>query len=118
MIERSHLPFCADIHIQTKKDPAEIWLQMLIQIPRLTEDNALGIVEDYPCFCSLMEAYEKAEREGRGGEDLLIDCKKRRTKAGTVAKNDRLGQALSRRVHTVFWGQDPLELVDKEHKEK
>ncbi|KAF9262585.1 hypothetical protein L218DRAFT_392701 [Marasmius fiardii PR-910] len=90
---------------------------MLRQIPRMTEPCSQSVLEVFPSFRSAMDAYGKAGLERRNGEKLLEDCPVSRREDGRPRKTGtRLGPALSKRVHTVQFGQDPLELVDKEHK--
>ncbi|KAL0573619.1 hypothetical protein V5O48_008349, partial [Marasmius crinis-equi] len=116
MIERSHLPFCAETRPAVGKGPADTWKKMLAEIHRVTTEHAKGIRAVYSNYDSLMETYGKAEGEGRRGEDLLVNCRKERRVDGQLAKNDKVGNAISKRVHTVLFGDDPLELVDKEYK--
>ncbi|KAL0574216.1 hypothetical protein V5O48_007736 [Marasmius crinis-equi] len=98
------------------KGPADTWKKMLAEIHRVTTEHAKGIRAVYSNYDSLMETYGKAEGEGRRGEDLLVNCRKERRVDGQLAKNDKVGNAISKRVHTVLFGDDPLELVDKEYK--
>ncbi|SJL00152.1 uncharacterized protein ARMOST_03464 [Armillaria ostoyae] len=108
LIERSHLPFCADFkQIESGKTYKETWNRMLRQIPGVTFSGAQGILEHYPTASSLFRKY--AENPA-AGELLLQDCMVRE-RADGVQNARRLNKALSTRVHTVMCGQDELEVV-------
>lgn len=81
---------------------------MLQEVNGLTASAAMGIVSQYPSFRKLMEAYEGAS-DLRTAEDLLKDCEIRNSKNGAAASR-RVGPSLSRKVHWLFRGQDPLAL--------
>ncbi|KAK0459486.1 uncharacterized protein EV420DRAFT_1763201 [Desarmillaria tabescens] len=108
LIERSHLPFCADFkQVETGKTFKETWNRMLCQIPGVTFSSAQGIVHEYPTVSSLFREY--AENPA-AGELLLQDCVVRARVDG-VQNARRLNKALSTRVHAVMCGEDELALV-------
>ncbi|KAG7452748.1 uncharacterized protein BT62DRAFT_24849 [Guyanagaster necrorhizus] len=72
LIERSHLPFCADFkQVETENTYKEIWNWMLRQIPGVTFSGAQDIVDEYPTFSSLFQKYAE---NPTAGELLLQDC--------------------------------------------
>ncbi|KAK0228308.1 hypothetical protein IW262DRAFT_1479277 [Armillaria fumosa] len=108
LIERSHLPFCADFkQIESGKTLKETWNRMLRQIPGVTFSGAQGILEHYPTVSSLFRKY--AENLAPG-ELLLQDCMVRE-RADGMQNARRLNKAISTRVHAVMCGQDELEVV-------
>ncbi|KAJ3811158.1 hypothetical protein EV368DRAFT_80104 [Lentinula lateritia] len=115
LISRSYLPFCPDTKVKVGKDPKDTWTKMLSQIHRVTDSGAEGIVEQYPTMRSLLIAYEK---NPLGGEGLLTKSKVNYRIDGQKTiegrGHDKLGLALSRRVHTILSGTDDLALVVKD----
>lgn len=133
LISRSYLPFCPDTKVKVGKDPKDTWTKMLSQIHRVTDSGAEGIVEQYPTMRSLLMAYEK---NPLGGERLLTESKVCAEFLGVISSfmltstqvnhridgqktiegrgHDKLGLALSRRVHTILCGTDHLALVVKD----
>ncbi|KAK0483387.1 hypothetical protein IW261DRAFT_1561216 [Armillaria novae-zelandiae] len=108
LIERSHLPFCADFkQIESGKTLKETWNRVLRQIPGVTFSGAQGILEHYPTVSSLFRKY--AENPA-AGELLLQDCMVRERVDG-MQNARRLNKAVSTRVHAVMCGQDELEVV-------
>ncbi|KIY66017.1 hypothetical protein CYLTODRAFT_491808 [Cylindrobasidium torrendii FP15055 ss-10] len=114
LIERSHLPFCADVYVKKEKEGSEIWPKMLTQIHMITDYGAKGIVEEYPTLGSLMQAYKNAPNE-KARENLLSQCTVERAKSGEKRKNNTLGQALSKRVYAALYVDDPFELLVGDH---
>ncbi|KAJ7435256.1 hypothetical protein FB451DRAFT_1418284 [Mycena latifolia] len=115
LIERSHLPFCADTRMTTGAGLADTWVKMLQQVHRVTESGARGMTDAFPTANALFEAYEAAP-PGRGRDDLLAGCTallqvSHRTDG--VAKQRPVGSALSQVVGTVMYGTDPLQLAYK-----
>ncbi|KAE9406679.1 hypothetical protein BT96DRAFT_1014644 [Gymnopus androsaceus JB14] len=88
---------------------------MLTQIHRLTDPAAEGIVAEYPTMRSLLLKYE---RNPDSAQHLLSNCRIDRRRDGQKTAigggGDKVGQALSKRVHTVLQGTDHLELVFKD----
>ncbi|KAJ3915368.1 hypothetical protein F5877DRAFT_81897 [Lentinula edodes] len=115
LISRSYLPFCPDTKVRVGKDPKDTWTKMLSQIHRVTDSGAEGIVEQYPTMRSLLMAYEKNPLDG---ERLLTESKVNYRIDGQKTiegrGHDKLGLALSRRVHTILCGTDHLALVVKD----
>ncbi|KAJ3757450.1 hypothetical protein EV360DRAFT_46026 [Lentinula raphanica] len=113
LISRSYLPFCPDTNVKSGKGHKDTWTKMLNQVHRLTEHGAKGIAERYPTMQSLLMAYESTDT--RACELLLSDCRVERRRDGQKTSerggHDKLGPALSRRVHTIFAGTDHLSLV-------
>ncbi|KAJ7578987.1 hypothetical protein C8J56DRAFT_964512 [Mycena floridula] len=111
LIERSHLPFCADTHQPSGKDPRDTFMKMLERISGVSESAAHGIVQAYPSIRQLMEAYQTTHDK----QEMLSACKITLTKAGTArqAGHDTVKSKVSTRINTVFCGEDHLELVTR-----
>ncbi|KAE8259656.1 hypothetical protein A4X13_0g879 [Tilletia indica] len=118
MVANSHLPFCTDaIRTRTAGTDEDMYLNMLQQIPRVTEPAARAIQAEYPTMRSLMEAYDsalEADRHRKGSkskiDDLLAECVIRNRVDGK-ASSRRVGPAMSKRVGFVLTHDDPLALV-------
>ncbi|KAK0210515.1 hypothetical protein DFS33DRAFT_1378508 [Desarmillaria ectypa] len=111
LIERSHLPFCADFkQVETGKTCKETWNRTLCQIPGLTFSGAQGIVDKYPTVSSLFRKYAEYVENPTAGELLLQDCVVH-ARADGVQSARRLNKASSTRVHAVMCGQDDLAVV-------
>ncbi|KAJ7153878.1 hypothetical protein C8R43DRAFT_1001425 [Mycena crocata] len=111
LIERSHLPFCADTKPGVGSGPADTWVKMLAQVHRVTPSAAEGIAAAYPTPGTLFQAYAASANQA-ARDNLLRNCHVTHNADGT-AKVRALGPALSRVVGTVMFGQDPLELAYK-----
>ncbi|KAJ7689625.1 hypothetical protein B0H17DRAFT_1066351 [Mycena rosella] len=111
LIERAHLPLCADTQMKTGAGFADTWVKMLEQVHRLTPSAARGIAEAYPNASALFKAYEGAPT-GKAREELLAGCRVKHRTDG-VERPRPLGSALSQVVGTVMYGTDPLQLVAK-----
>lgn len=81
---------------------------MLQEVNGLTASAASGISARYPSFRKLMEAYDR-EANLKAAEGLLMGCEIRNSKNGAAASR-RVGPSLSRKVHWLFRGRDPLAL--------
>jgi len=81
---------------------------MLLQVHRMTESAAQGIMKQYPTFHSLMSTYEGA---GWEGERLLQEILITKRKDGMSRRNLRLGPKLSNRVWRSFASLDHDELL-------
>ncbi|TRM61097.1 hypothetical protein BD626DRAFT_502714 [Schizophyllum amplum] len=88
-LERSHLP-----------------------VHRLTKDHARAVVQAYPTMDSLYRAYEA---EPQHGPHLLARLQVEFTADGRKRTRESFGPALSKRVHDVLYGEDPLKLVFKDN---
>jgi hypothetical protein len=51
---------CPDTKIKSGHSPTEAWKQMLLSFRGLAETCASAVVEKYPTFATLMDAYNKA----------------------------------------------------------
>ncbi|KAJ7445251.1 hypothetical protein FB451DRAFT_1568126 [Mycena latifolia] len=111
LIERSHLPFCADTRMTAGAGLADTWAKMLEQVHRVTKYGARGMTAAFPTANALFEAYEAAPA-GRARDDLLAGCTVSH-RADGVAKQRPIGSALSQVVGTVIYGTDPLQLAYK-----
>ncbi|EPQ56114.1 hypothetical protein GLOTRDRAFT_110669 [Gloeophyllum trabeum ATCC 11539] len=107
-LERSHLPFCADIRQPKGKSPAETWEGALASVYRMNAEHAKAIAKSYPTMNSLYRAYEK---DPQAGPLLLQHIQVECTADGRKRVKDKLGPALSKRVFTVLYDTDPLRLV-------
>ena len=74
LIERSHLPFCAQATSAFKvgNSESDTMAKMLAQLPRLTDPAAKAVVNEYGTINRLMEAYERVEEQG-GGAMMLAN---------------------------------------------
>ncbi|KAL1748376.1 hypothetical protein HDZ31DRAFT_29772 [Schizophyllum fasciatum] len=107
-LERSHLPFCADIRQPKGKTASEAWEGALASLHRLGAEHAKAVAKVYPTMNSLYRAYEVDERAGPLLlQNITVEC----TADGRKRVKDRFGPALSKRVFDVFYGTDPLQLV-------
>lgn len=80
---------------------------MLQEVTGLTASAAVGITARYPSFRALMETYDRVDVPT--GEKMLMDCEVRNSKNG-AASSRRVGPAMSKKVHWLLRGQDPLAL--------
>ncbi|KAG8743710.1 hypothetical protein FRC10_011583 [Ceratobasidium sp. 414] len=87
----------------------DTYKKMLQQIRGITESAADGIVEEVPTLRSLFEGYDN-ENDAHARHEWLKEVTISNRKDG-VAKSRILNQALSKKVHDVMWGRDPLTLV-------
>ncbi|KAJ7193517.1 hypothetical protein GGX14DRAFT_701109 [Mycena pura] len=114
LVERSHLPFCADTHQSTGADLADTWTKMLAQVHRVTEAGAAGIAARFPTPRALFSAYEDvtdaSADEWAARDAVVMNCTVSHRVDGT-AKDRAVGPALSRVVGTVMWERDPLALA-------
>ncbi|KAJ7133305.1 hypothetical protein C8R44DRAFT_772155 [Mycena epipterygia] len=111
LVERSHLPFCADTRQPTGTSLRDTWEKMLEQVHRVTHAGALGIAETFPTANSLFEGYAEA-RDARARDLLVMNCTVGH-RADGAARPRPIGQALSQVVGTVMYGTDPLQLANK-----
>ncbi|CAE6459856.1 unnamed protein product [Rhizoctonia solani] len=108
-IRESFLPFCTDTQVKCGSSKSDTYKKMLQQIRNITQSAADGIIEEVPTLRELFEGY---------AQELDLCSRYDRLKGVTVsnrkdgaAKSRILNQALSRKVHDVIWGEDPLILV-------
>ncbi|KAJ7133311.1 hypothetical protein C8R44DRAFT_730487 [Mycena epipterygia] len=111
LIERSHLPFCANTHQPPGTSLRDTWEKMLEQVHRVTHAGALGIAEVFPTANSLFEGYAEA-RDARARDLLVMNCTVGHRADGAASPRP-IGQALSQVVGTVMYGTDPLQLANK-----
>lgn len=84
------------------------WVNMLMQIPKVTEEVARAISFAYPSFASLLQVYTDPTKSIKQKQELLQDLKRH---SGN-AESRRLGPALSLKVYPTFTTSDASELVD------
>ncbi|KAG8751763.1 hypothetical protein FRC12_012268 [Ceratobasidium sp. 428] len=108
-VQDSFLPFCTDTKVKCGTSKADTYKKMLQQIHGITESAADGIMEKAPTLRSLFEGYDE-ENDPHTRHERLKQVMISNRKDG-VAKSRILNQALSKKVHDVMWGQDPLTLV-------
>ncbi|KAH7340287.1 hypothetical protein B0J17DRAFT_766297 [Rhizoctonia solani] len=108
-IRESFLPFCTDTQVKCGSSKADTYKKMLQQIRNITESAAEGIIEEAPTLRELFEGYAR-EPDVRSRYDRLKEVTVSNRKDG-AAKSRILNQALSKKVHDVIWGEDPLILV-------
>ncbi|RKF82845.1 Crossover junction endonuclease eme1 [Golovinomyces cichoracearum] len=94
--------FCIENgQIDSGKDAKDTYIKMLQQMHLVTPSVAWGIEAKYPNIQTLISGLE------REGPLALERCHKCANKNGAYT-DKRIGQAVSRRVHSVFLGQDSL----------
>ncbi|TQS36771.1 hypothetical protein Golomagni_02795 [Golovinomyces magnicellulatus] len=94
--------FCIENgQIDSGKDAKDTYIKMLQQMHLVTPSVAWGIEAKYPNIQTLISGLEKE------GPLALEQCRKCANKNGAYT-DKRIGQAVSRRVHSVFLGQDSL----------
>ncbi|EJT98144.1 hypothetical protein DACRYDRAFT_18224 [Dacryopinax primogenitus] len=106
LLEKSHLPNIGDTNIDAGANSRDTWYKMLLQVPRMTESAAQGIMKEYPTFHSLMSTYQLA---GWQGERLLENILITKRKDGMDRQRQRLGGRLSNRVWRSLTSEDPDE---------
>ncbi|CAE6521737.1 unnamed protein product [Rhizoctonia solani] len=108
-IQESFLPFCTNTRVKCGSSKMDTYKKMLQQIRNITESAADGIIGEAPTLRELFEGYAQ-EPDVDNRHDRLKEVIVSNKKDGT-AKSRILNQALSKKVHDVFWGDDPLVLV-------
>ncbi|EUC67094.1 ERCC4 domain protein, partial [Rhizoctonia solani AG-3 Rhs1AP] len=108
-IQESFLPFCTDTQVKCGSSKADTYKKMLQQIRNVTESAADGIIQEAPTLRELFEGYAR-EPDMHNRHDRLKGVVVSNRKDG-AAKSRILNQALSRKVHDIIWGEDPLILV-------
>lgn len=84
------------------------WINMLMQIPKVTEDIARAISFMYPSFASLLTAYSGAGKSEKEKQELLQDLQR----STGNARSMRVGPAISKKVYRVFSCELPETPVD------
>ncbi|KAI1351909.1 ERCC4 domain-containing protein [Xylaria sp. FL0043] len=93
--------FCMESgQVLTGDGAKDTYILMLQTIGRLTPPIAYGIVAKYPSLTDLVRGLEEE------GPLALAECKKGANKDGALTDRT-IGQAISKRVHKIFLGQDP-----------
>lgn len=93
--------FCIESgQINSGKDAKDTYIQMLQQLRLVTPSVAWGIESKYPNVQALIRGLEEK------GPMALEQCRKSANKNGAFA-DAKIGQAISRRVHSVFLSTDP-----------
>ncbi|CAE6433262.1 unnamed protein product [Rhizoctonia solani] len=108
-IRESFLPFCTDTKFKCGSSKADTYKKMLQQIRNITESAADGIIEEAPTLRELFEGYAR-EPDAYNRYHRLKEVTIANRKDG-AAKSRILNQALSKKVHDIIWGEDPLTLV-------
>ncbi|KAL3421471.1 ERCC4 domain-containing protein [Phlyctema vagabunda] len=90
--------------VKTGEDAADTYLRMLSELKMVTAPVACGIAAEYPSVQKLIAGFEA------DGPLILEDCRKTANKDGALT-DKRIGPAISKRVHRVFTGMDPWEMV-------
>ncbi|KAG8715920.1 hypothetical protein FRC11_012987 [Ceratobasidium sp. 423] len=108
-IRESFLPFCTDTQVKCGSSKADTYKKMLQQIRNITESAADGIIEEAPTLRELFEGYAR-EPDAHNRYHRLKEVTISNRKDG-AAKSRILNQALSKKVHDIIWGEDPLTLV-------
>jgi len=108
LLEKSHLPNIGDTNLDTGANARDTWYKMLLQVFRMTESAAQGIMQQYPTFYSLLSAYEAS---GWEGEHLLKEILILKRRDGMDRQQLRLGPKLSNRVWRSLTSTNPDELL-------
>ncbi|KAI9919891.1 hypothetical protein PsorP6_015939 [Peronosclerospora sorghi] len=80
---------------------ANAWLRMLQVIPGVSEDKAQCLLDHFPTFASLMQAYRDPHLSRAQKQDLVAD----------KLHDARIERALSKRIYTVLWEANPEALI-------
>uniref|UniRef100_M4BGU4 Uncharacterized protein n=1 Tax=Hyaloperonospora arabidopsidis (strain Emoy2) TaxID=559515 RepID=M4BGU4_HYAAE len=80
---------------------ANAWLRMLQVIPGVSEDKAQCLLDYFPTFDSLMQAYQDPNATLAQKQDLVAD----------KMRDARIQRALSKRIYSVFCEENPDALV-------
>lgn len=94
--------FCMDSgQVRTGDSAKDTYIRMLQEIARVTAPVAYGIVAKYETVTNLIQGLEEE------GPLALAECRKSANKDGALTDRT-IGQAISKRIHKIFLGQDPL----------
>ncbi|KAI8634307.1 hypothetical protein F5Y19DRAFT_207987 [Xylariaceae sp. FL1651] len=94
--------FCMEAgQVRTGDGAKDTYIRMLQEIARVTTPVAYGIAAKYESLKDLVRGLE-AE-----GPLALEDCRKSANKDGALTDRT-IGQAISKRVHKIFLGRDPI----------
>ncbi|CAI5704095.1 unnamed protein product [Peronospora farinosa] len=80
---------------------ANAWLRMLQVIPGVSEEKAQCLLDHFPTFDSLMQAYRDPNLSRTQKQDLVAD----------KLHDARIQRALSKRIYTVFCEENPEALI-------
>ncbi|GAP87875.1 putative ercc4 domain-containing protein [Rosellinia necatrix] len=93
--------FCMESgQVSTGDNTKDTFLHMLQAITRVTSPIAYGIVAKYESMTDLIQGLEEE------GPLALAECRKGASKDGALTDRT-IGQAISKRIHKIFLGQDP-----------
>ncbi|RDW72131.1 hypothetical protein BP5796_08165 [Coleophoma crateriformis] len=90
--------------VKTGEDAADTFIKMLSEIRMLTPAVAHGIARSFPTVQQLVTGLQE------GGPKALEDLRKVANKDGAVT-DQRIGPALSKRVHAMFLGRDTDDVI-------
>lgn len=94
--------FCMESgQVRTGDSAKDTYIRMLQEIARVTAPVAYGIVAKYETVTDLIRGLEEE------GPLALAACRKSANKDGALTDRT-IGQAISKRIHKIFLGQDPL----------
>ncbi|GJM91909.1 hypothetical protein PR202_ga08329 [Eleusine coracana subsp. coracana] len=79
---------CSDL---AKEPVSQIFALQLMQVPQVTEEAALGVIELYPTLLSLAQAYSKLDGDTRAQEEMLQN------------KNQMVNAGASRNIFKLVW---------------
>ncbi|KAI1108527.1 ERCC4 domain-containing protein [Nemania sp. NC0429] len=93
--------FCMESgQVRSGDGAKDTYIRMLQEIARITAPVAYGIATKYKSVTDLIRGLEEE------GPLALADCRKSANKDGAITDRT-IGQAISKRVHRIFLGQDP-----------
>lgn len=94
--------FCMDHgQIKTGEDAKDTYVRMLQEIFRITAPIAYGIASEFSTVSELVKGLEQ------GGPGRLDAVRKSANREG-VSSDRNIGQAISKRMHKIFTGRDPM----------
>ncbi|KAI1860835.1 uncharacterized protein JN550_011297 [Neoarthrinium moseri] len=93
--------FCMDTgQVRTGDTVRETYIRMLQEVARVTAPMAYGIAVQYPTVSELLRGFEQ------NGPLALENCRKTANADGRLT-DQRVGQAVSKRLYKIFTEQDP-----------
>ena len=87
--------------LKTGEDTQDTYVRMLQEIFRITAPIAYGIASEFPTVSELVKGLEQ------GGPGRLDAVRKSANREG-VSSDRNIGQAISKRMHKIFTGRDPM----------
>ncbi|KNC52712.1 uncharacterized protein AMSG_12185 [Thecamonas trahens ATCC 50062] len=94
--------------VSKSRKPSEIWISMLMQIPRVSKPVALAIARVYPTLNSLLVHYERRDLSDADKASLLASIHVSSTVSSARSRSrSALGPALSHQIYTLLTTLEP-----------